>query len=155
RPEPCACELVSFVIGRSKYAASSAIQRAQFESMFGWLIHSSRDHFANAHNSTCTETGFAFAAVHALLPRFTYSPIVPALSSIPTCELTPELELAKKLPSSSIVRAPSAVWITISRTPAPPRDEWFGDGIAFRLSGPCDSCVSPWNISQASLMRST
>jgi hypothetical protein len=51
----------------------------------------------------------AFAAVHALLGRFTYSPTVFGVSSIPVWELTPEDELAKKFPSSSIVLAPSAV----------------------------------------------
>src|SRR5262249_49473437 len=122
-PLPCACEADSFVIGMSKYAASSAIQRAQFSSMVGCLFHSEVDHLANAHNSVCTATGFAFIAVHALLPRFTYSPITPALSSMPVCEETPLDVEAKKLPSSSIVVAPSAVWITISRTAAPPRDE--------------------------------
>jgi hypothetical protein len=45
------------------------------------------------------------------------------LSSAPACELADALELAKKLPRLSMVRAPSAVCSTIRRTPLPPRDE--------------------------------
>src|SRR5205814_3470541 len=123
RPDPCAWDAVSFVIGMPNAAASSAIHFAQLSSMAGWRFHSSRDQLANAHSSVCTATGLAFAAVHALLPRLTYSPITPALSSMPVCDDTPLEVDAKKLPSSSIVVAPSAVWTTISRTVAPPRLE--------------------------------
>src|SRR5215831_10077787 len=81
-PEPCACVGFSLVIGIPNAEASSAIQRAQFSSMSGCLFHSAVDQLAKAQSSAWTATGLAFAAVQALLPRFTYSPIVPALSSI-------------------------------------------------------------------------
>src|SRR5262245_52925020 len=95
RPEPCACASLSFVIGRSNAAASSAIHRAQFSSMFGCCAHVAADHDANAHNSACTATGLAFAAVQALLPRLTYSPTTPSPSSMPTCDDTPDDDDAK------------------------------------------------------------
>src|SRR5262249_23248357 len=122
RPPDCACEADSLTTGIPNARASSAIQRAQFSSMFGCWFQSAVDQLANANSSVWTATGSAFAAVQALPDRCTYSPTIPSLSSIPVCELTPaELE-PKNEPSDSIVNAPSAVCRTISRTVAPPRE---------------------------------
>jgi hypothetical protein len=65
---------------------------------------------------------FRECAQLGLFSRFTYSPITPGLSSMPVCDETPELALPKKLPSPSIVVAPSAVWSTISLTVCPLRE---------------------------------
>src|SRR5215831_1193640 len=104
--------------------ASSAIHLAQlFSISLCWFSHSLRDQLMNPHSSMLTATGLALACVHALFERLTYSPMVFGLSSAPACDETPAEELPKKLPSDSIVRAPSAVCNTISRTPEPPRLE--------------------------------
>src|SRR5215831_13977238 len=95
RPVVCASCGVSFVIGSPNAFASSAIHLAQFSSMTGCLFHSAVLQAANAHNSAETATGFAFPCVQALFGRLTYSPTTFGVSSIPTCDDTPDELLAK------------------------------------------------------------
>src|SRR5262245_7930379 len=133
RPLPCASAADSRRMGMPNAPASSAIHAAVLASIVGCRCHSAASHDANAQSSICTATGLALDAVHALRSRVTYSPTVLGVSSAPVWELTPLDELAKKLPSDWMVSAPSAVCRTMSRTPAPPRELLFGDGIHTRL----------------------
>src|SRR5262245_26102936 len=128
-PPPWASLAVRPTMGMPKAAASSAIQAAVFWSMVGWASQSLGPQLAKAHSSAWTATGLALDDVQALRSRVTYSPTVLGLSSMPTWLDTWELELPKKLPRLSMVRAPSAVWRTMMRTPEPPRLELLGDGI--------------------------
>src|SRR5215472_4518658 len=101
---------------------SSAIHRAQLLSMFACeFIQVEFDQEAKPHSSAATATGLALPCVHALFPRVTYSPILPSLSSMPTCDETPTSPW-KNEPSDSYVVAPSAVCTTIRRTDDPPRE---------------------------------
>src|ERR1700746_2964071 len=103
-----------------KWAASSAIHEARLASMVGCWFQVEGAHPANAHSSPGPATGFAFAAVHALFVRATYSPTVLGVSSIPTWDDTWDDGLEKYEPSDVYEVAPSAVCRTISQTVEPP-----------------------------------